>query len=101
HFAWYNFVPTVTVLVRRRCLEEAGGFSEACALSADYLAWFRIALRHELDYVERPVAEYTVHADGISYDVGRSLRARIQLFSAELAATTDAPTRALLRRLLF
>jgi len=101
HFAWYNFVPTVTVLVRPRCLEEAGGFSEACALSADYLTWFRIALRHELDYVARPVAEYTVHADGISYDLARALRARIQLFSAELARTSDPSTRALLRRLLF
>lgn len=100
-FAWCNFVPTVTVLVRRRCLDEAGGFSEACALSVDYLAWFRIALHHELDYVARPVAEYTVHAGGISHDLGRSLRARIQLFSDELARTSDPPTRTVLRRLLF
>jgi glycosyltransferase involved in cell wall biosynthesis len=100
-FAWYNFVPTCTVLVRRSCLEETGGFSEASELSADYLAWFRIALRHELDYVDRPVAEYTVHAGGISFDLGRSLAARIDLFSAELSRTTDPPTRAVLRRLLF
>ena len=100
-FAWCNFVPTCTVLVRRSCLEEAGGFSEASKLSADYLTWFRIALRHELDYVARPLIEYTVHADAISFDLGRSLEARIDLFSAELAQTNDPPTRALLRRLLF
>jgi len=101
HFAWYNFVPTCTVLVRRSCLEEAGGFSEASALSADYLAWFRIALRHQLDYVDRALTEYTVHADGISFDLGRSIAARIQLFSAELDKTTDPPTRKVLRQLLF
>ena len=100
-FAWCNFVPTVTVLVRRRCLDEAGGFSEACALSADYLTWFRVALRHELDFVARPVAAYTVHAGGISHDLGRSLRARIQLFSDELARSSDPPMRRVLRRLLF
>ncbi len=100
-FAWCNFVPTCAVLARRRCLEEIGGFSEASALSADYLAWFRIALRHELDFVDRPVAEYTVHAGGISYDLGPSIAARIQLFSDELARTSDARTRAVLRRLLF
>lgn len=100
-FAWCNFVPTCTVLVRRSCLEEIGGFSEASDLSADYLAWFRIALRHELDYVDQPVAEYTVHAEGISFALDRSLAARINLFSAELAGTTDAATRELLRRLLF
>ena len=100
-FAWCNFVPTCTVLVRRSCLEEAGGFSEASELSADYLAWFRIALRHELDYVDRPVIEYTVHADGISFDLGRSIAARIDLFSAELEQTTDPGRRGVLRRLLF
>jgi hypothetical protein len=47
------------------------------------------------------VAEYTVHAGGISYDLGRSLEARIQLFSGELARTTDDGARAILRRLLF
>jgi glycosyltransferase involved in cell wall biosynthesis len=101
HFVRYNFVPTCAVLVRRSCLEEAGGFSEASEISADYLAWFRIALRHELDYIDRPVIEYTVHADGISFDLGRALAARINLFTAELARTNDPFTRPLLRRLLF
>ncbi|HWW76847.1 MAG TPA: hypothetical protein VNZ44_15720, partial [Pyrinomonadaceae bacterium] len=95
------FVPTCTVLVRRSCLEEAGGFSEASEVSADYLAWFRVALRHELDYVGRPVAEYTVHAGGISYALGKSLAARIALFRAELGQTADPSARGVLRRLLF
>ena len=100
-FAWANFVPTTTVLVRRDCIEEAGGFCETSEISSDYLLWFRIALRHELDFVERPVAEYTVHRAGISYDLGRSLAARIQLFSDELARVSDPATRLVLRRLLF
>jgi glycosyltransferase involved in cell wall biosynthesis len=100
-FAWCNFVPTSTVLVRRRCLDEAGGFSEEAALSCDYLMWFQIALRHELDFVDRVVAEYTLSHDSISADLGRSIEARIQLFSAELARTTDSATRKILKRLLF
>lgn len=99
-FAWANFIPTSAVLVRRRCLDEAGGFPEA-PLSADYLLWFRIALAHDVDYVERVVAEYTVHDDGISHDLGRSLSARIDLFSAELARAAEPSTRRILRRLLF
>jgi glycosyltransferase involved in cell wall biosynthesis len=100
HLAWANFVPTVTVLVRRRCLDEAGGFVPG-SLAADYLTWFRIALRHELDFVEQPVAEYSVHPGGISADLGRSLAARLQLFTDELERTGDAETRAVLRHLLF
>ncbi|HEX8275673.1 MAG TPA: glycosyltransferase [Longimicrobiaceae bacterium] len=100
-FARCNFVPTCTVLVRRACLEEIGGFPTRVPVSADYVAWLRIALRHEVDFVDRPVAEYTVHADGISSDLGRSLAARITLFSEELRTTRDPEYRAILRRLLF
>lgn len=100
-FAWCNFVPTSTVLVRRSCLEDAGGFSEEVPLSCDYLMWFRIALRHELDFVGRVVAEYTLSADSISADLGRSIEARIELFSGELARTAEPATRKILKRLLF
>ncbi len=100
-FAWGNFIPTVTVLVRRRCLDEVRGFPVTSALSVDYLTWFRIGLRHELDYVDAPVAEYTVHPAGMSFDLGRSIEARIALFSGELSSTTDPATRSTLRRLIF
>ena len=100
HFAWGDFVPTCTVLVRRRCLDEIGGFPDA-ALGADYLAWFRIALRHEIDFVDAVVAEYTVHAAGISHDLGTSLAARSRLFAEELERTGDPAVKRVLRRLLF
>jgi glycosyltransferase involved in cell wall biosynthesis len=100
-FSWSNFVPTCTVLVRRSCLEEIGGFSRSSRISCDYLAWYRIAQTHELDHVNEPVSEYTVHAQGISFDLGRSLAARIGLFSAELERATDDGTRHTIRRLLF
>ena len=99
-FAWCNFVPTITVLARKACIEEAGGFSEESTLACDYLLWFRIALRHELDYVDEIVAEYTVNPEGISYNLSRSLAARIRLFSAELRRTTNQRTRNVLRLLL-
>jgi glycosyltransferase involved in cell wall biosynthesis len=101
HFAWGNFVPTSTVLVRRSCLEEVGGFPTSHDVSGDYLTWFRIAQRYELDYVSQPVADYTVHAGGASSDLGRSLHARIELFGRELSHADDAATRSALTRLIF
>ena len=95
-----NFVPTPTVLVRRACLEEIGGFEPSSRLAADYLAWVRIARRWRFDYVDAVLAEYSVHAGSISFDLGRSLAARIGLFEAELARTGGAEAR-LVRRLLF
>jgi glycosyltransferase involved in cell wall biosynthesis len=101
HFTWGNFVPTTTVLVRRGCLEQVGGFPTSHDVSADYLTWFRIALRHEFEYVDRSLADYSVHPGGISSDLGRSLRARIELFSAERARTRDPAVRALLDQVVF
>jgi glycosyltransferase involved in cell wall biosynthesis len=99
--AWRNFVPTTTVLVRRSCLEEIGGFPTSARLSADYLAWFRIALRHELDFVDSPLCIYTFNPNSISFDLGRAVAARIALFSEALASESDPRARALIRRLLF
>jgi glycosyltransferase involved in cell wall biosynthesis len=98
HLVWGNFVPTVTAVARRSALAP---FAVEPSLSADYLAWFRIAVHHEIDFADDVVAEYTFHPGGMSHDLGRSLEARIQLFSRELESTTDPATRAILRRLLF
>lgn len=100
HLARGNCIPTVTVLARRRCLEEMGGFAESHGMSADYLAWFRVALRYEVDYVDDVVADYTVHDAGISADLGATLVARIELFAQELGEATTPRARAAIRQLL-
>jgi glycosyltransferase involved in cell wall biosynthesis len=96
-----NFVPTCTALVRKSALDEIGGFPEESRISADYLAWFRIAKRHAFDFVPEPVAVYTLHETGISYDLGCSLAARIRLFQDERGRTAETGTRRILDRLLF
>jgi hypothetical protein len=96
-----NFVPTCTAIVRKSALDEIGGFPEESRISADYLAWFRIAKRHAFDFVPEPVAVYTLHEAGISYDLGRSLAARIRLFQDERDRTAETGTRRILDRLLF
>jgi glycosyltransferase involved in cell wall biosynthesis len=100
-FAWGNFVPTTTVLVRRQALADAGGFDARSPLGSDYAAWVAIARDHELDYCDAPVADYTVHGDGISFDLGRSLEARIAVFSRAAAGARVEAERRLLARLLF
>jgi hypothetical protein len=89
------------VLARRSCLLEAGGFPTSHPIAADYVTWFRIALRHRLDFADEVLADYAVGGGGISADLGRSLQARIELFSAELAAATVPGERELLRKLVF
>ena len=97
-FAYSNFVPFSSVIVRRSCFEDVGGF--APTLSADHVKWFEIALRYELDYVPTPVFAYALHADGISRDICASLRARIEAF-AEILTQADGETARLIKHILF
>jgi glycosyltransferase involved in cell wall biosynthesis len=99
HFVWGNFVPTTTVVVRRDVLAGAGPFATDPPLGADYAKWLEIAARCELDHGDAPGADYTVHADGISSDLGRSLAARLDHVSRLVPA--DAEGRRVRTRLLF
>jgi glycosyltransferase involved in cell wall biosynthesis len=82
HFAWGNFVPTVCVLVRRSCLLEAGGFPASHPFAADYVTWFRIALRHRLDFAGEVLADYAVGGAGIGADLGQAAPADLLPWSA-------------------
>jgi glycosyltransferase involved in cell wall biosynthesis len=65
-----NFIPSCTVVARRKCLEEAGGFDETAALRSaeDYELWLRLASRYRLHAVPRVVARYRVSEGQISKD---------------------------------
>ena len=99
--AWRDFVPTCTVLVRRSSMDEIGGFPARSQLAADYVAWVRIALNHEIDYVDAPVCTYHFTGQGISFDLGRSLAARIAEFSGALGTNRNDAAARIFRRLLF
>jgi glycosyltransferase involved in cell wall biosynthesis len=94
-----NFISFTTTIVRRDCFEKCGFFDER--LSADYLAFFRMAGSYRLAYVGAPVAEYVLHARNWSGSLEASLRSRLELFAEELARATDPDERELLERLAF
>jgi glycosyltransferase involved in cell wall biosynthesis len=57
-----------TVIVRRDDLAATGGFDERIrrASAEDYDLWIRLARRHEVAYVDRPLALYRVHSSNAS-----------------------------------
>jgi glycosyltransferase involved in cell wall biosynthesis len=94
------FVPFSSVIVRRRCFDETGGFVVGRG-AADYLKWVEIAARYEFDYVAAPVYDYAMHAGGLSHDLVAALEDRAEAFAEMLARTGDAELRRALRRALF
>lgn len=72
--AFENYIGTSSVAIRKRVLDEIGGFDDTLKNSDDRDMWFRITRLHDVAYVPRVLHSYRVHAQSISH---RSTRARV------------------------
>ncbi len=70
-------VPALTVLVRRRVLDEVGEFDGELAYE-DYDLWLRIAMAYPIAYLHLPLADYRLHADNVSNDARLMLKGVVQ-----------------------
>lgn len=74
-----NFIPNLTVMLRRSCINKAGWLNEAKNLIAveDYEYWLRVAKLFPIAGIARPLAYYRLREDnlmGDGQDIERSLR---------------------------
>lgn len=68
-----NFISNNTVLVKRYCFEEMGGFDEGLRVAEDYDLWLRFATRYRFLYHPEEVACYCISGDRLSRDEYRVL----------------------------
>ncbi|AJE03474.1 glycosyltransferase family 2 protein [Geobacter pickeringii] len=61
-----NFITNNTVLVRKKCFEEMGGFDERLRYAEDYDLWLRFATRYRFLYHPREVTWYCYEGDRLS-----------------------------------
>jgi glycosyltransferase involved in cell wall biosynthesis len=64
-----NVMVGSSVVVRRRAIEEAGGFDEDLTSIENWDLWVRIARRWAVEFVDQPLTLYRVHAGNRSADV--------------------------------
>jgi glycosyltransferase involved in cell wall biosynthesis len=64
----HNLVPFGTAVVRRECLEEAGGFDERIPMGIDWDLWLRIATRWHFDFVPEPTYAYRIWPGQMSHN---------------------------------
>ncbi len=69
-----NFIPQLTVLMRREVFENIGFFNEDPSLKAaeDYEYWLRVALQYKIGYLDEPLAEYRVHSGGMIHTLNKA-----------------------------
>lgn len=68
----HNFIALISVLVRRECFDEVGLFDESIGGGMDdYEFCLRMVGRYAVRYVDRPLAQHTVHPGSFSRDTER------------------------------
>lgn len=65
-----NFITTQSALVKKECLDAAGGFDERLARLGDWDLWMRIAQHYDFSFINRSLVNTYASADGISSDPG-------------------------------
>ena len=63
-----NFIPNVSVLVRKNCLDQVGYFNEDLKTSEDYELWLRFCARFQVGFVSRVLVKVRRHAGNITSD---------------------------------
>jgi len=72
-----NFIIFPAVILRTSVWREIGSFSEYMA--ADWLMWLRIALHHDLKFIDNPLFHYRVHEGQGCADHSRMVRDTIDM----------------------
>ncbi len=75
-----NFIPQLTVVVRREALDKVGLFDLKHRIAQDYDLWLRIAECYPIDFVGQPLAKYRFHSESTSQkDMVLSFREEIDV----------------------
>lgn len=78
---YQNYIQTLTVIVKRECIDKIGLFdeSEGSFFVEDYDLWLRIAMHYEIGYLNQPLAKYRFRPGSGSSNVIRTRKAVLGL----------------------
>lgn len=61
-----NVIVSSTVMFRRSCFEESGGFRQQCVPGEDWGLWLRMLAHHDIICSRRPIARYRIHGESLT-----------------------------------
>lgn len=61
----YNFIPILTVILRKKVLDEVGMFDASYMIDEDYELFLRISESHKIDFLNAPLAKYRIHGNNL------------------------------------
>jgi glycosyltransferase involved in cell wall biosynthesis len=76
---FFNRIPMSTLMVRRHCLDDVGGFNEELKNFEDRHICIRLAKRYSAAYIAEPLVKYRVHPNQIHKSVNHRLAEKAHL----------------------
>lgn len=76
-----NTIGTPGVLMRRKCLENAGLFNESLTCLEDWEFFLRIARAYEIAFQEEPMVRVHLSKDGVSHNISGYYEARCYMLA--------------------
>lgn len=70
----HDFIPTLTVMIPSRVINEVGPFKTELFGTEDWDMWIRICKKYHIMYIDKTLGYYRVHAQGISKAFDRHSR---------------------------
>ena len=79
-------LPSPTITLRRKCIDEVGKFDESLRVTEDRDLWLRVALRYEVAFVPIVLALYRVSPNSLSTDPMQNLHAQLKFIRKHYGA---------------
>jgi len=86
----HDMIMTPTVILRRACLRTTGLFDEGLKIGQDTDLFFRLALRHPFDVVNRPLIKRRLHGGNITRNHRLVARCATEIWGRHLPACAEA-----------
>jgi glycosyltransferase involved in cell wall biosynthesis len=80
-----NFIPLLTVVIRKTVLDKVGKFEPLYKISEEYDIFLKITHSHLIDYVDSPLAKYRVHSANFSINLNIGIKEELEILDKWLS----------------
>jgi len=78
-----NFIIHPTVMLRKKCFEDVGGYDTRLRTTIDYDLWLRLIRKYKFRHMSIPLTKYRLHSQNMHKNIKQKLKDHLYIFSKE------------------
>jgi glycosyltransferase involved in cell wall biosynthesis len=93
-----NFIPVLTVMMRRSCYEKLGGFDENQITGEDYDYWLRLSKIYPFHFIDMPLAKWRMTPKSMSKNIEKMFEGNWRALNKEETIKDMSRLRVMIRQ---